>query len=94
MFTKASSILPLLTRKNTDSCQAAVSLPIVWASFAANVSTDIYLLLIPLPLLWESSLRLAKKIASTVVLGAGIVVLICATLKSIYVLVVSIGLNS
>ncbi|KAH7375416.1 hypothetical protein B0T11DRAFT_293106 [Plectosphaerella cucumerina] len=70
-----------------NSCQAAVSLPIIWSSFAANVSTDIYLLLIPLPLLWESSLRLVKKIASTIVLGAGIVVLICATLKSVYVLV-------
>ncbi|TIC96846.1 hypothetical protein CH35J_007563 [Colletotrichum higginsianum] len=70
-----------------NSCQAAVSLPIVWTSFAANVSTDIYLILIPIPLLWESTLRLAKKIASTVVLGAGIFVLVCATLKSVFVLV-------
>ncbi|WQF82341.1 hypothetical protein CDEST_07355 [Colletotrichum destructivum] len=70
-----------------NSCQAAVSLPIVWTSFAANVSTDIYLILIPIPLLWESTLRLAKKIASTIVLGAGIFVLICATLKSVFVLV-------
>ncbi|KAF6806947.1 hypothetical protein CSOJ01_08521 [Colletotrichum sojae] len=70
-----------------NSCQAAVSLPIIWTSFAANVSTDIYLIFIPLPLLWESTLRLVKKIASTIVLGAGIFVLVCATLKSIFVLV-------
>ncbi|KAK1707525.1 LOW QUALITY PROTEIN: uncharacterized protein BDZ83DRAFT_724580 [Colletotrichum acutatum] len=70
-----------------NSCQAAVSLPIIWTSFAANVSTDIYLILIPIPLLWESTLRLVKKIASTIVLGAGIFVLVCATLKSIFVLV-------
>ncbi|KAK1472371.1 hypothetical protein CCUS01_05755 [Colletotrichum cuscutae] len=69
-----------------NSCQAAVSLPIIWTSFAANVSTDIYLILIPIPLLWESTLRLVKKIASTIVLGAGIFVLVCATLKSIFVL--------
>ncbi|KAF5510889.1 hypothetical protein CGCS363_v003667 [Colletotrichum siamense] len=70
-----------------NSCQAAISLPIIWTSFAANVSTDIYLILIPIPLLWESTLRLIKKIASTIVLGAGIFVLVCATLKSIFVLV-------
>ncbi|TWU73219.1 hypothetical protein ED733_004795 [Metarhizium rileyi] len=68
-------------------CQAAVSRPIIWASFAANVCTDIYLILIPLPMLWGSSLRFIKKIASTIVLGAGIFVLVCATLKSIFVLV-------
>ncbi|KAK2011818.1 hypothetical protein LZ32DRAFT_606075 [Colletotrichum eremochloae] len=68
-------------------CQAAVSLPIIWTSFAANVSTDIYLILIPIPLLWESTLHLVKKIASTIVLGAGIFVLVCATLKSVFVIV-------
>ncbi|KAK1975628.1 hypothetical protein LZ30DRAFT_753993 [Colletotrichum cereale] len=70
-----------------NSCQAAVSLPIIWTSFAANVSTDIYLILIPIPLLWGSTLRLMKKIASTIVLGAGIFVLVCATLKSVFVIV-------
>lgn len=41
-------------------------------------------------MLWESSLKLIKKIASTIVLGAGVFVLICAFLKSIFVLVVSL----
>ncbi|KAB8074039.1 hypothetical protein BDV29DRAFT_127641 [Aspergillus leporis] len=68
-------------------CQAAVSKPIVWVSFAANVSTDIYLITIPIPMLWKSSLRLMKKIASTIVLSAGVFVLICAILKSVFVLV-------
>ncbi|CAH0054412.1 unnamed protein product [Clonostachys solani] len=68
-------------------CQAAVSRPIVWSGFAANVVTDIYLICIPLPMLWSSTLRMVKKIASTIVLGAGIFVLVCATLKSVFVLV-------
>ncbi|KAK4112829.1 hypothetical protein N656DRAFT_77915 [Canariomyces notabilis] len=68
-------------------CQAAVSRPIVWASFAANISSDIYLILIPLPLLWVSRLRLVEKIASSLVLGAGIFVLVCATLKTVFVIV-------
>ncbi len=70
-------------------CQAAVSRPIIWSSFAANLSSDIYLILIPLPLLWGSRLRLVEKIASTLVLGAGIFVLVCATLKTVFVIVVS-----
>uniref|UniRef100_A0A0D2Y0K4 Rhodopsin domain-containing protein n=1 Tax=Fusarium oxysporum (strain Fo5176) TaxID=660025 RepID=A0A0D2Y0K4_FUSOF len=70
-----------------NSCQAAISKPIVWVSFAANISTDIYLIAIPLPMLWGSSLKMIKKIASTIVLGAGIFVLVCATLKSVFVLV-------
>ncbi|KAM5349277.1 hypothetical protein ACJ41O_005784 [Fusarium nematophilum] len=70
-----------------NSCQAAISKPIVWVSFAANVSTDIYLIAIPLPMLWQSSLKMMKKIASTIVLGAGIFVLVCAILKSVFVLV-------
>ncbi|KPM36929.1 hypothetical protein AK830_g9632 [Neonectria ditissima] len=70
-----------------NSCQAAVSKPVVWVSFAANVSTDIYLIAIPVPMLWQSTLKTIKKIASTIVLGAGIFVLVCATLKSVFVLV-------
>ncbi|KAK4196674.1 hypothetical protein QBC40DRAFT_233894 [Triangularia verruculosa] len=68
-----------------NSCQPAVSSPVVWASFAANVTSDIYLIIIPLPLLWGSRLRLVEKIGSTLVLSAGIFVLVCATLKTIFV---------
>ncbi|PLB48751.1 hypothetical protein P170DRAFT_455637 [Aspergillus steynii IBT 23096] len=68
-------------------CQAGVSKPIVWVSFAANVSTDLYLIFIPIPMLWKSSLKPIKKIASTIVLSTGIFVLVCATLKSVFVLV-------
>ncbi|KAL2864979.1 uncharacterized protein BJX67DRAFT_383200 [Aspergillus lucknowensis] len=70
-----------------NACQAAISRPIVWASFASNVSTDIYLILIPIPMLWTSRLKLVKKIAATVVFGFGIFVLVCAILKSVFVLV-------
>ncbi|KAJ6442879.1 triacylglycerol lipase-like protein [Purpureocillium lavendulum] len=70
-----------------NSCQPAISRPVVWVSFASNISTDLYLIFIPLPMLWRSSLKLPKKIASTIVLGSGVFVLVCATLKSIFVLV-------
>ncbi|PIG88515.1 hypothetical protein AARAC_001025 [Aspergillus arachidicola] len=70
-----------------DICQAAISKPIVWVSFAANISTDLYLITIPIPVLWSTKLKLGKKIASTIVLSAGVFVLVCATLKSVFVLV-------
>lgn len=72
-----------------NSCQAAVSKPILWVSFVFNVSTDVYLLMIPIPMLWKSSLKTYKKVAATMVLSAGMLVVVCATLKSIYVIVVS-----
>jgi hypothetical protein len=72
-------------------CQAAVSGPILWSSFVTNVGTDGYLLLIPIPMLWKSSLKVYKKIAATMVLSAGVLVMVCATLKSIYVIVVSLS---
>ncbi|OOO07735.1 hypothetical protein OAory_01042350 [Aspergillus oryzae] len=86
----ASSSLDLRDYTNTlslDICQAAISKPIVWVSFAANISTDLYLITIPIPVLWSTKLKLVKKIASTIVLSAGVFVLVCATLKSVFVLV-------
>ena len=60
----------------------------MWASFAANITSDIYLVLIPLPLLWGSRMRMVEKVASSLVLGAGIFVLVCATLKTVFVVTV------
>ena len=71
-----------------NSCQPAISMPIIWVTFVSNVSTDIFLFFIPIPMLWKSSLRLYKKVATTSVLSAGLLIIICATLKSIYVIVV------
>ncbi|KAJ4293830.1 hypothetical protein N0V88_005343 [Collariella sp. IMI 366227] len=68
-------------------CQPAVSHPVVWVSYGANLFSDLYLLAIPLPLLWRSRLRLVEKIASTLILGAGVFVLVCATLKTVFIIV-------
>lgn len=72
-----------------NSCQAAVSKPLIWVTFVFNVSTDVYLLLIPIPMLWKSRLRTYKKIAAMLVLGSGMLVIVCAILKSIYLITVS-----
>ncbi|KAI4613390.1 uncharacterized protein J4E87_009857 [Alternaria ethzedia] len=69
-----------------NSCQAAISKRLIWVTFVFNVSTDVYLLLIPIPMLWKSRLRTYKKIAAMLVLGAGMLVIVCAILKSIYLI--------
>ncbi|KAH8790330.1 hypothetical protein F5882DRAFT_401308 [Hyaloscypha sp. PMI_1271] len=66
-------------------CQGAVASPIVWVTFASSVVTDLYLIMVPLPMLWGTSLRLVKKLAATFVLGAGVFVLVCSLLKTIFV---------
>jgi len=70
-------------------CQPAIAKPVIGVTFAANLITDPYLIFIPIPMLWKSSLKLIKKIATTIVLSAGIFILVCATLKSVFLLVVS-----
>lgn len=82
---------PLLTVLLLDSCQGAVARPIVWVTFASSVVTDIYLIMVPLPMLWGTSLRLVKKLAATFVLGAGVFVLVCSLLKTVFVITVSLG---
>ncbi|KAJ5625919.1 hypothetical protein N7510_002228 [Penicillium lagena] len=68
-------------------CQPAIAKPVIAVTFAANLLTDPYLIFIPIPMLWKSSLKLLKKIATTIVLSAGVFVLVCATLKSVFLLV-------
>ena len=65
--------------------------PIVWATISSSVVSDIYLIMVPLPMLWGTSLKLVKKLAISFVLGAGIFVLVCSLLKTVFVIVVSTG---
>ncbi|KGO77306.1 hypothetical protein PITC_092660 [Penicillium italicum] len=68
-------------------CQPAISTPVIAVSFAANLITDPYLIFIPIPMLWQSSLKPLKKIAATIVLSSGVFILVCATIKSVFLLV-------
>ncbi|RDW72818.1 hypothetical protein BP6252_06725 [Coleophoma cylindrospora] len=70
-----------------NACQGAVARPIVWVTFASSVVTDLYLIMVPLPMLWGTTLRFVKKLAATFVLGAGVFVLVCSLLKTVFVIV-------
>ncbi|KAL1875310.1 hypothetical protein VTK73DRAFT_10147 [Phialemonium thermophilum] len=66
-------------------CQPAVSNQVVWVYLAFNVATDLYLLSIPLPMLWQSSLKPIKKVGLMVVFSGGIFVVVCAILRCILI---------
>ncbi|CAI7618276.1 unnamed protein product [Penicillium discolor] len=68
-------------------CQPAISTPVIAVTFASNLITDPYLIFIPIPMLWQSSLKPMKKIAATIVLSSGVFILVCATIKSVFLLV-------
>ncbi|KAJ5879212.1 hypothetical protein N7455_002677 [Penicillium solitum] len=68
-------------------CQPAISTPVIAVTFASNLITDPYLIFIPIPMLWQSSLKPLKKIAATIVLSSGVFILVCATIKSVFLLV-------
>ncbi|KAL1794561.1 hypothetical protein ACET3X_006377 [Alternaria dauci] len=69
-----------------NTCTAAESKKLIWVTFILNVVTDLYLLLIPIPMLWKSSLKMYDKIAAMTVLGAGMLVIVCAIVKSFYLI--------
>ena len=47
-----------------------------------------YLLSIPLPMLWKSSLRPVKKVVLMILFGGGILVIACATLRCVLIVTV------
>ncbi|ROT39959.1 hypothetical protein SODALDRAFT_332106 [Sodiomyces alkalinus F11] len=66
-------------------CQPAVSNQVVWGYYTFNVLTDLYLLSIPLPLLWGTTLKTYKKVGMIVLFGGGMFVIVCATLRCVYI---------
>ncbi|KAK8920110.1 hypothetical protein VCV18_008945 [Metarhizium anisopliae] len=72
----------VLTVALLDVCQPTVSYPVVWVNLSLNVFTDFYLISIPVPLLWQSSMRAVKKVGLMVLFSGGLLVAACAILRS------------
>jgi hypothetical protein len=68
-------------RPTSDVCQPAVSNQVVWVYLTFNVVTDLYLISIPLPMLWQASIKPLKKAALMLVFSGGILVVACAILR-------------
>ncbi|RYP34176.1 hypothetical protein DL767_004403 [Monosporascus sp. MG133] len=65
-----------------DVCQPAISSQIVWVYCAMNIITDLYLISIPVPLLWQSSLKPLKKMGLITLFSGGIFIMVCGVLRA------------
>ncbi|UNI22252.1 hypothetical protein JDV02_008157 [Purpureocillium takamizusanense] len=66
-------------------CQPAVSNQVIWVYFTFNVLTDLYLISIPVPMLWNATLRPLKKIGFLILFSGGLFIVACATLRCILI---------
>lgn len=66
-------------------CQPAISNQIVWMYFSMNVSTDIYIITIPMPMLWQANLKPLRKIGLLILFSSGLLVVVCATLRCVFI---------
>ncbi|KAK4206140.1 hypothetical protein QBC37DRAFT_145338 [Rhypophila decipiens] len=66
-------------------CQPAIANQIVWTYFAMNVSTDLYLISIPVPMLWQANLKPLRKMGLIVLFSGGLFVVACATLRCVFI---------
>lgn len=71
-----------------DVCQPAVSNQIIWVYWAFNVTTDLYIISIPLPMLWTTTLKPWRKIGLIFLFSGGIFVVVCATLRCALIVLV------
>ncbi|KAH7033644.1 uncharacterized protein B0I36DRAFT_383466 [Microdochium trichocladiopsis] len=73
-----------------NQCQAAISRPFLLVCLLLDITTDSFLLVVPLPMLWRSQgLSLAQKLGLTAIFSAGFMVIICAIARNTILLVVS-----
>lgn len=74
---------------STDVCHPAISNQLIWVYLSFNVFTDLYLISIPLPMLWKANLRPLRKLGLMILLSGGLFVVVCAILRSILIVTVS-----
>jgi hypothetical protein len=70
-------------------CYPAISPAIVWTFFALNVSTDLYLISIPMPMLFKAAMPRRKMAALIALFGCGLFVVMAATLRVALLVTVS-----
>ncbi|KAI4591734.1 hypothetical protein KJ359_012657 [Pestalotiopsis sp. 9143b] len=68
------------------NCQPAISRINVFVTLAFNVSTDLYLLTIPIPMLWSAQIQLWKKLGLIVLFSGGIFVMMAGILRCVLII--------
>ncbi|KAH8682107.1 hypothetical protein BX600DRAFT_429999 [Xylariales sp. PMI_506] len=68
------------------NCQPALSRVNIFVTLALNVATDVYLLTIPLPMLWAAHIKPWKKVGLIVLFSGGIFVMMAGILRCVLIL--------
>lgn len=66
-----------------------MSRPIVWSTYTANVVTDIYLISIPVPMLWQTTMKTWKKVGLGILFSGGLLIIVFATVRAVLIVTVS-----
>ncbi|RYC60380.1 hypothetical protein CHU98_g5833 [Xylaria longipes] len=74
-----------------DGCQPAVSARVVWVYASLNIISDLYLLSIPIPMLWNTTLALPKKLGLIVLFSGGVFIIVCALIRAVLIVTDPIG---
>lgn len=61
---------------------------ILWSFLGCNIITDLYIIWLPMPMLFKSTLPMATKIALATLFGCGIFVTIAGILRVTYIVYV------
>lgn len=72
-----------------DLCQPALSKVYILLTVTLNIATDVYLLFIPLPMLWGARIKAVKKIGLIVLFSGAVFVMVAGLLRCILILQVS-----
>ncbi|KAK2757622.1 hypothetical protein FQN54_004591 [Arachnomyces sp. PD_36] len=67
-------------------CQPAISKVRVYVVAILNVVTDLYIMMIMLPLIWKAKLRISKKIFLFILFGGGIFIITASIVRAVVIL--------
>lgn len=77
-----------------DLCQPASSKLYIFIVVTLNIVTDLYLILIPVPMLWGAQIPKVKKIGLVVLFSGGIFVMVAGLLRCVLILKVRLDLQT
>lgn len=73
----------------SNFCQPAISKLNLYTTVVLNITTDIYLMSIPVPMLWKANLVTWRKFSLLIVFCGGVFVMLCGVMRCYIVLNVS-----
>lgn len=78
--------LRLLTLLFKDLCQPASSKLLIFLVVTLNIVTDIYLMAIPIPVLWKAKVPKFKKLMLVLLFSGGVFVMVAGILRCVLIL--------